>query len=88
MDQIMLTLKPGVTLAERGGQIGLLLQGRVRFAKDARQAEILRALVQRPQSLENLMVLLHARDGPPERDHRISLAIAEFILNFGEYLES
>ena len=88
MDQIMLTLKPGVTLTERGGQIGLMLQGRICFAKDAQQAEILRALLERPQTVESLMALLHARDGPPENDHRISLAMAGFILEFGEYLET
>ncbi|KAF5044761.1 hypothetical protein DSECCO2_488330 [anaerobic digester metagenome] len=88
MDQIMLTLKPGVTLAERGGQIGLALQERVRFAKDARQAKILRALVLQSQSLESLMALLHTGNDPPENDPGISLAMAEFILDFDEYLES
>ncbi len=88
MDQIMLTLKPGVTLAERGGQIGLVLQERIRFAKDARQAEILRALVERAQTIESLMAHLHTGDDPPENDHRIFLTIAEFILDFGEFLES
>lgn len=88
MDQIMLTLKPGVTLAEWGGQIGLALQERIHFAKDTRQVEVLRALALQRQSLENLMMLLCARDGPPENDHRIFLAVAEFILDFGEYLEA
>ncbi|MET0017035.1 hypothetical protein [Oscillibacter sp.] len=88
MDQIILTLKPGVTLAERGGQIGLVLQGRICFTKDAQQAEILRALVLQSQSLETLMALLHRGNTPLENDHRISLAMAEFILEFGEYLET
>ena len=84
MDETMLTLKPGTTLT---GQTGIVLNGRVRFAKDARQAKILRALVERPQSLENLMTLLHARDGPPRNDHDGSLTIAGFILDFGKFLE-
>ena len=88
MDQIMLTLKFGVTLAELGGQTGLVLDGHVRFAKDARQAEILRVLIEQPRTVESLMALLHARDGPPENDHRISLDLAGFILDFGEYLEA
>jgi|GEM_PF-1271846 len=88
MDQIMLTLKPGVTLAEQDGQIGLMLQGRICFAKDAQQAEILRALVLQSQSLETLMALLPTGNTPLENDHRISLTMAAFILEFGEYLET
>lgn len=88
MDKIMLTLKRGVTLIEQGGRTGLTLHGRVCFARDARQAEILRALALQSQSLENLTALLHARDSPPQNEHRISLAVAEFILDFGEYLET
>lgn len=87
MDQIMLSLKPGVTLAEQGGQIGLVLQGRARFARDARQTEILRALILQSQSLETLMALLHTGNDPPENDPGISLAMAGFILDFGEFLE-
>lgn len=83
----MLTLKPGTMLAERGGRTSLVLDGRVRFAKDARQAEILRALVEQSQSLEDLMALLSARDGPSANDSEVSIAMAEFILDFGEYLE-
>lgn len=88
MDQIMLTLKPGVMLTEQAGQTGLTLLGCVRFARDARQAQILRALALQSQSLEDLMALLHTRDGPPRNDHRISLDLAGFILDFGEYLET
>ncbi|WP_293009243.1 MULTISPECIES: hypothetical protein [unclassified Oscillibacter] len=88
MDKTVLKLKSGVTLAELGGQTGLVLQERVRFAADTRQAEILRVLVHRPQTVESLLALLHARDRPPESDHRISLDLAKFILDFGEFLES
>ncbi len=87
MNQIMLTLKHGVTLIEQGGQTGLALQGRTRFAQDPRQAKILRALVPRPQSLESLMALLHTGNDPPENEPGISLAMAGFILDFGEFLE-
>lgn len=87
MDKTMLTLKPGVTLTERDGQTGLTLQGRTKFVKDARQAEILRALVDWAQPVESLMVLLRARDGPTESGSKISLDLAEFILDFGDYLE-
>jgi len=87
MDETILKLKSGVTLTERGGQTGLVLQGRARFARDPRQAKILRALVKWPQSLESLMALLHTGNNPPENDPGISLAMAGFILDFGEFLE-
>lgn len=88
MDKTMLTLKHGVTLIEQGGQTGLAFQGHVQYAGDPRQAQILRALVPRPQSLESLMALLHTGNNPPENDPGISLAMAGFILDFGEFLEN
>lgn len=88
MEETMLTLKTGVTLTEQAGQVGLTLHGHTQFAKDARQAEILRALVLQSQPPESLMTLLRTRDGPTKSDNDISLAIAEFILDFGEYLET
>ena len=87
MDETMLNLKPGVTPTERDGQIGLTLHGRAQFAKDARQAQILRALILQSRPPESLMAFLQTRVGSPENDNEISLAIAEFILDFGEYLE-
>lgn len=86
MDETMLTLKAGVTLIGKGSQVGLMLKGLVQFAKDARQAEILRVLLLKSQSPESLAVLLHTGNGPPANE--ISLAIAEFILDFGTYLET
>lgn len=88
MDETMLTLKPGVALTEVENQVGLMLNGSTQYAKDARQAEILRALVKQPQPIENLIARLHVRDGPPQNDHDISLTIAGFILDFGDYLKA
>lgn len=88
MNETMLTLKPGVTLTEQDGQAGLVLNGRTRLAKNARQADILLALVAQPQPPEILTALLRALDGSSENDNEIFLAIAEFILDFGEYLET
>ena len=88
MDETILTLKPGVTLTERDGQSGLSLHGQTKFAKDARQAEVLRALISQSQPLDSLLVLLHAWDAPPKNDNEISLTIAGFILDFGDYLEA
>ena len=88
MDETMLTLKADVTLTERDGQVGVVLNDRVRYAKNERQAEILLALVKQSQPLESLMALLRALYGSTENDNEMSLAIAEFILDFGEYLEA
>ena len=88
MDETMLNLKRGVTLTKQDGQVGLVLNDRVRYAKNEQQAEILLTLVQQPQPIESLTELLCTLDGSPENDNEISLAIAEFILDFGEYLEA
>lgn len=87
MYETMLTLKLGVTLTEQDGHVGLTFCGRTQLAKDARQAEILRALVLKSRSPESLTALLCARNGPQSEGEN-SLTIAEFILDFGEYLES
>jgi len=88
MDKAMLTLKPGVTLTEAGSQIGLVLDGQSQFSKNAWQAKLIRALSKQPQPPESLMALLRMGDGPPRSDNDGSLTIAEFILDFGDYLES
>lgn len=88
MDETMLVLKSGVTLTEHGGQVGLVLNDRVRYAKNERQAEILLTLVKQPQPIESLTELLCTLDGSTENDNEISLAIAEFILDFGDFLEA
>ena len=87
MNETMLTLKAGVALTERDGQVGLTLHGRTLFAKDARQAEILRALLLQSRSPESLTALLCVGDGLQSNNEN-SLAIAEFILDFGEFLEA
>jgi len=88
MNETMLTLKTGVTMTERDSQVGLVLNDCIRYAKNARQAEILLTLVERPQTPECLTELLQTRCGLSENNNEISLAIAEFILDFGEYLEA
>ena len=87
MDETMLTLKTGVTLIEQEGQFGLVLHGRTQFAKNPRQTEILQALTEQPLSPESLMALLRARDGP-QNENENSLAIAGFILDFGDYIKA
>ena len=87
MNETMLTLKTGVELIEQDGQIGLMLHGRTQFAKNLPQTKILRALMKQPLSPESLMALLGTGNGK-QSDNENSLAIAEFILDFGEYLEA
>ena len=87
MEETMLTLKRGVTLTEQSGQSGFSLNGQSKFAKNTRQAEILRALAMQRRSLNSLKALLCAGNAK-QSDNEISLVIAEFILDFGEYLEA
>lgn len=87
MNETLLTLKSGVTLTEREGKIGLTLHGHIQYAKNERQGEILRALVKQRQSLNSIKALLCAKNGK-QSDNENSLAIAEFILDFGEFLEA
>lgn len=87
MDKAMLTLKPDAALTEGGNQVGLTLDGRTQYAKNPHQAEMIRALLRHPLSPERVVELL--REGNDSRnDNEISLAIAEFILDFGEYLNA
>lgn len=88
MEETMLTLKHGVTLIEQSGQLGFLLNGQTKFAKDARQTAILQAMAERPHPLGSLTALLHSRENQPYGVNEIPLTIAEFILDFGEYLEA
>lgn len=87
MHETMLTLKPGVTLTEAGNRIGLMRNGQTQFAKNTRQAEILRALLLQSRSPEGLTALLRTENGL-QSDNENLLAIAEFILDFGEFLEA
>lgn len=87
MDETMLTLKNGVALIEQDGQVGHVLHERAQFAKNPRQTEILRVLTERPLSPGSLMALLRARDGP-QNENDNSLAIAGFILDFGDYIKA
>lgn len=87
MDEAMLTLKPCVTLTEAGNRVGLVHNGQTQFAKNKPQVEIMRALVLKSRSPESLTALLHSGESLLSDDEN-SLAIAEFILDFGEFLEA
>lgn len=73
---------------EQNGVPGLSLDGRVRLAKDARQAALIQALAAHEQPLEALQKILHERDGPSPDENDAALELAAFILDFEEYIES
>ena len=83
----MLTLLPGVQMAERGGQLEVTLAGRTRITSDTRQIALLRALGAGPRSVADLTGLLGA-SGAAEHDAFSALDLAAFILDFKDFLES
>lgn len=87
MKQTTLKLKPGVSLLEQEGKIGVSLQGRQQLARSALQGGLLRALGEGGQTLEALHGVAHSL-GAPSDDNGTALLLAEFILDFGDYLES
>ncbi len=88
MENIMFKLKPGVTPVEQNGVPGLFFAGSMRFAKDAQQTALIHALTAHEQTLEALQKILHTRDGSSAVDADAALALAAFILDFEDYIES
>lgn len=87
MGRLMLSLKPGAELIERGEQAGLALRGRTRMARDAGQTALLRALCSGGLPLDGVAaVLCPAGSAATEADS--ALALAAFILDFEFFLES
>ena len=86
MDGTVIALKPGAALVEENGQTGLALGGKRRMAKSGPQAAALRALASGGQPAEKLAELMRLRIGP-ENGAAAALALAELILEFGDYLE-
>ncbi|MEA4973611.1 MAG: hypothetical protein VB119_10645 [Candidatus Metalachnospira sp.] len=87
MDKTLLKLKPGVTLIEQDGGFGFTLDGRTKFAKNAEQEIILRALAEQPQTLEKLFSWLCVKGSTTFRYTDASLALAEFILDLDYYID-
>lgn len=86
MEQNELTLRKGVTLSVLNGEIGVMLEGSARFARCAQEQLLLRALREREQTPEELKTLLRA-SGVSTGETEAALALAGFILDFGDYLE-
>lgn len=87
MENTFLKLKPGVTLTEQNGSLGFTLDGHTKFARNAEQAIILRALTEQPQTLEKLFSWLCVKGGKKFRYTDASLSLAEFILDLDYYIE-
>lgn len=86
MEKEMLTLLPGVRLTRQGGRYGLTLGDCSRYTASPGQAALLQSLAQRPQRMEDLKQLLAQAGAQPENEAYTALMLAEFILEFGDYL--
>ena len=81
-------LKPGATLTEQAGRIGLQLGGKLHYAESAGQAALLRALSHGPQPLGTVSVLLRTRDETLGEDTATVLETMKFVLDFGDYFDA
>jgi len=84
----MLSLLPGACAAEENGRFGLKLAGRTRLTADRREIALLRALLRGAKPIDELKKLLCTGPDPPAGDAFAALALAAFILNFGDYLKN
>jgi len=87
MEQNNVRLKPGAEIYHDSGGYGLRLDANSRQAKDAAQSAVLRALSGGRRSLDELLAAVTGAmpdDTPP---CMASLALADFVLEFENYLE-
>jgi hypothetical protein len=85
MEEAMLQLLPGVRAAEENGRFGVTLNGRTRLAADEGQTVFLRALLTGAQPLNRLLSLLPGAAAPDDAFR--ALTLADFILNFKDFLQ-
>jgi len=90
MNQTIFAFRPGVELVETEDNAGLSLNGRIRMAGDAAQAELIRMIYKEPQTEESLTERLESRKQSgcdpglsPEAD--TALELAGLILDFSDY---
>lgn len=81
-------LKPGVQVICADSKWGLNGAGASLWAKDAVQSIILQRLAKGCTGIDDLEKAVRESSGCALRDDELSLAVAEFILDFGEYLEN
>ena len=83
----MLCLKAGAALTQQEHQIGVVLGGKTRLARDALQESLLHKLAQSGRSVEALQAeICAARNAPPDSPE-IALLLAAFILDFSDFLD-
>jgi hypothetical protein len=87
MEQAVLMLKTGVRQVQRKGMEGLVLDGREKLAKDRNQAGILAKLLKGPQTTDCLKAGIAEEGKNGSDDTSSAITLAEFILDFKEYLE-
>jgi len=80
-------LKQGAVVFSDGRGYGMKRGKDFRYAKDAVQTAVLKALKQRRGTLEELLDAVTGQMPGDPQQCMTSLALAEFVLDFGEYLE-
>ena len=87
MEQDNVRLKPGVKVYCDSGGYGLRLDGNFRRAKDAAQSAVLRALSDGRRSLGELLAAVSGAMPEGTPPCMASLALADFVLDFENFLE-
>lgn len=79
-------LVPQAKLIEQGAEVGILCAGVELWAKDSRQAMLLRELAASPKSVYELEEMLKTAQDAHAHAQDVPLALADFILRFGQVL--
>ena len=87
MDKNDVRLKPGAKVYCDSGGYGLRLGENSRQAKDAAQSAVLRALSDAHSSLDELLAAVTGAMPEGTPPCMASLALADFVLEFENYLE-
>jgi len=87
MEQDNVRLKPGAEIYHDSGGYGLRLGENSRRAKDAAQSAVLRALSDGRRSLDELLAAVAGAMPEGTLPCMASLALADFVLDFENYLE-
>ncbi|MCI2056647.1 MAG: hypothetical protein LKJ86_05805 [Oscillibacter sp.] len=87
-EKTFLTLKPGTELIETESRVGIRLGDKLRYAENAGQAALLRALAHGPQPLDAVSALLRAQYDVLPEDAATALETMKFVLDFGDYYDT
>lgn len=88
MDNVVLALKPDVKVICQEGITGLSLLDRKKLAHDHVQEKIISAISGGGQQLVKLKAIISSERCAGEDDPAAALALASFILDFNNYLET